>query len=45
MPNGDGWFIMASASIPGVLVPEPSTLILLATGLLGLLCYAWRRRS
>jgi len=26
-------------------VPEPGTLVLLATGLLGLLCYAWRRRS
>ena len=25
-------------------VPEPSTLALLATGLIGLLCYAWRRR-
>jgi autotransporter-associated beta strand protein len=26
------------------IVPEPGTLALLATGLLGLLCYAWRRR-
>ena len=25
-------------------VPEPSTLVLLATGLIGLLCYAWRKR-
>ncbi|MBU4270904.1 MAG: PEP-CTERM sorting domain-containing protein [Planctomycetes bacterium] len=25
-------------------IPEPSTLALLATGLLGLLCYAWRKR-
>ena len=25
-------------------VPEPSTLLLTATGLLGLLAYAWRRR-
>ena len=25
-------------------VPEPSTLALLATGLVGLLCYAWRKR-
>jgi len=25
-------------------VPEPSTLVLLTAGLLGLLCYAWRRR-
>ena len=26
-------------------VPEPSTLVLLATGLIGLLCYAWRKRK
>ena len=31
--------------IDGVVVPEPSTLALLATGLLGLLCYAWRKRK
>jgi len=28
-----------------VLVPEPSTLALLGCGLIGLLCYAWRKRS
>jgi hypothetical protein len=27
----------------GVVVPEPSTLVLLTVGLLGLLCYGWRR--
>ena len=26
-------------------VPEPCTLALLATGLIGLLCYAWRKRK
>jgi len=44
---GGGWFIMASASIPGVLVPipEPSTLVLLAIGAIGLLGWAWRKRA
>lgn len=26
-------------------VPEPGTVVLLATGLIGLLCYAWRKRK
>jgi len=26
-------------------VPEPSTLVMLAAGLFGLLCYAWRKRK
>jgi len=34
----------AGASI-GSLIPEPSTFVLLAAGLLGLLCYAWRKRK
>ena len=28
-----------------VATPEPSTLLLAATGLLGLLAYAWRKRK
>ncbi len=28
-----------------VVVPEPSTTVLLACGLFGLLCYAWRKRK
>jgi hypothetical protein len=35
---------MASASFTASGVPEPSTLVLLAAGLAGLLCYAWRKR-
>ncbi len=27
-----------------LLIPEPGTFVLLATGLIGLLCYAWRKR-
>ncbi|MBU4271654.1 MAG: PEP-CTERM sorting domain-containing protein [Planctomycetes bacterium] len=32
-------------SVTVTVIPEPSTLALLATGLLGLLCYAWRKRK
>ena len=38
----------SGASIDGfqlVEIPEPSTLVLLASGLIGLLCYAWRKRK
>ncbi len=31
--------------IDGVVVPEPSTFVLLCAGLIGLLCYAWRKRK
>ncbi len=31
-------------SVSVTAIPEPGTLALLATGLLGLLCYAWRKR-
>jgi ABC-type amino acid transport substrate-binding protein len=49
----DIWKLMVGSSLappPGgmglsaSIVPEPGTLALLVTGLLGLLCYAWRRR-
>jgi hypothetical protein len=33
------------AGLSASIVPEPGTLILLVTGLLGLLCYAWRKRK
>ncbi len=31
--------------VVGEMIPEPSTIVLLATGLIGLLCYAWRKRK
>ena len=31
--------------LPMATTPEPSTLLLAASGLLGLLAYAWRRRK
>ena len=36
--NNEGFLITAS-------VPEPSALLLAATGLVGLLAYAWRKRK
>ena len=42
-PNGNATYAHLDA-INLLAVPEPSTLVLLATGLLGLLAYAWRKR-
>ncbi len=41
-----GWNALDTVSIPGYVgtIPEPGTLALLAAGLAGLLCYAWRKR-
>ena len=35
------WFVDGPLTVP---TPEPGALVLLATGLIGLLAYAWRRR-
>lgn len=34
-----------TASYTGTVIPEPSTLVLVLAGLIGLLAYAWRRRK
>jgi len=39
-PNNGG-----SSGFLAFIVPEPGTLVLLAGGLLGLFCYAWRKRK
>jgi hypothetical protein len=52
VPGGDCWYgasaLNTTLSWRPMLtvntVPEPGTLALLATGLIGLLCYAWRKR-
>lgn len=38
-------FYINNLQLSGTVVPEPSTLAMLAAGLIGLLCYAWRKRK
>jgi hypothetical protein len=44
--TGGTYYVQLGTSdgVETVTVPEPSTLVLLGAGLLGLLCYAWRKR-
>ncbi len=42
--SGAGYVTIEEVTVAGVLVPEPSTIILLLTGALGLLAYRIRRR-
>jgi len=39
-----GGSVVWEIQVDGTVIPEPSTLVLLAAGLVGLLCYAWRKR-
>ena len=40
-----GELIPVTFSTSAAPIPEPSTLVLLASGLIGLLAYAWRKRK
>ncbi len=43
--NRIGMYMPAVVLAEGVATPEPSTIVLMLAGLLGLLAYAWRRRK
>jgi len=43
--TGNGWHMYGFTNEAAGVVPEPSTLALLACGLAGLLAYAWRKRK
>ena len=46
LPNDSTFEYMPSVVLqPLVATPEPSTIVLVATGLFGLLAYAWRKRK
>jgi hypothetical protein len=43
--GSDRWSVFDNVSVTTSTVPEPTTLTLLASGLLGLLAYAWKKRG
>jgi hypothetical protein len=43
--NPREWLMLSEVQFSGSTIPEPSTLILLGVGALGLLGYVWRRRA
>ena len=43
--SGSGIFATVDGIVVGSVVPEPSSVILLAAGVIGLFCYAWKRRG
>lgn len=43
--DGSSYVFNASTDLSYMAAPEPSTIALLVTGLLGLLAYAWRKRK
>jgi hypothetical protein len=48
LAHNESWdrFTIASGAYPGVHnTPEPSAIVIMISGLLGLLCYAWRKRK
>ena len=43
--SGQFWTVYDNVRLTSEAVPEPRHTVLLATGLIGLLCYAWRKRK
>jgi hypothetical protein len=43
--NPQFWTVYDNVRLTSESVPEPGTLVLLVTGLIGLVCYAWRKRK